>query len=300
METTAVLIFLGGAAFLIIIVLANNVLFWAHAAQSAQMAQIHRMAEGKLWKWALIGFISSILSLVLVLLFYPLGFSRQRWEVRTDVGSSPFIIILIHGLYQNAGSWFLFRRRLRRAGFKHIYTVGYNSFELSFFEILDLLQNQIDQIRGRFPGGRFVLIGHSLGGLFCRAYSDGIKDPANIAGVITLGAPHGGTKLACLGTGRLARSLRYHGDLIQAIERGASPVSIPRIAFYSPIDTIVIPQDALQPQSPGWVCEMTPPIGHAAMLFHGATFERVLSQLQSISGKSIPASVDPRSGEHLI
>lgn len=290
----AALILLGTSAFLLILVSASNIIFWAQVARSGQLAQYRRLANEKLWYWILMGFISSLFTLILVLLFYPLGFFRQQLEIHADDSSSPLIIVLVHGLYQNAGSWFLFERRLRKAGFRHIYSVNYNSFSLAFFDILALIRKQIEQIRSRFPGGRLVLIGHSLGGLFCRAYSDGITDGVDIAGVITLGSPHGGTKLACLGTGKLAQSLRYHGDLIQAIERGASSASIPRIAFYSPIDSIVIPQEALKPRSSGWFCHMTPPVGHAAMLFHRPTFQLVLSQLVTIAEQAAPGVIDLR------
>jgi triacylglycerol esterase/lipase EstA (alpha/beta hydrolase family) len=278
-------------------VLVTNLFFWVQAAKGSQLEQLRRMAEGKLWHWALRGFLSSLFSIMLLVLFYPLGFFRQWWKIPTDNDNSPVIIILVHGLYQNNGSWLLFKRRLKRAGFRQIYAVGYNSFKLTFFEILDLLEKQIDQIRIQVPGGKFILIGHSLGGLFCRAYSDRASDPDNIAGIITLGTPHGGTKLAFLGTGRLARSLRFHGNLIDKIEQGASSSLIPRIALYSPIDNIVIPQTALLPRSPGWTCHMTAPIGHAAMLFHKPTFGSVLSHIRSIGENAPPTDSDARS-EH--
>jgi triacylglycerol esterase/lipase EstA (alpha/beta hydrolase family) len=288
-----------GAAAILFLVLATNVIFWVQAARSSQLAQLHRLAAGKLWSWALKGFFSSLFSIVLLVVFYPLGLLRKRLQIERNIGNRPVIIILVHGLYQNEGSWFLFKRRLKRAGFRNIYAVGYNSFNTSFFEILDLLQTQINQIRVQVPTGKFILIGHSLGGLFCRAYSDRASAADNIAGVITLGTPHGGTKLAILGTGRLARSLNYHGDLIDKIDQGASSSFIPRIALYSPIDNIVIPQTALLPRSPGWACYMTAPIGHAAMLFHRPTFGEVLTHIRSIVEEAMPYTRDGKCSKHL-
>lgn len=52
----------------------------------------------------------------------------------------------------------------------------------------------------RFPKRRFILIGHSRGGLIARVYLDKLYDySCEIAGLITLSTPHHGSRLASFG-----------------------------------------------------------------------------------------------------
>jgi pimeloyl-ACP methyl ester carboxylesterase len=71
------------------------------------------------------------------------------------------------------------------------------------------LKNQLEQIPT--PTGKFVLIGHSMGGLVIRAYVESGLYANNISQVITLGTPHVGTPYGLLACARnLIRPIEKH------------------------------------------------------------------------------------------
>jgi hypothetical protein len=54
----------------------------------------------------------------------------------------------------------------------------------------DCLRLQIRQVRNRAPGGKVILITHSMGGLVSRAYIEGSLYDEDVAELYTLGSPH--------------------------------------------------------------------------------------------------------------
>jgi triacylglycerol esterase/lipase EstA (alpha/beta hydrolase family) len=145
------------------------------------------------------------------------------------------------------------------------------------------LEQLLAEVREHFPNHPPILIGHSLGGLLSRACAQSLGGPARLAGVVTLGTPHKGSKLAALGLGRLAKSLIYRGPLIDKLDEGKRMAATPCVALYSPIDNMVLPNQALQTTEAGWVHQETAPISHVAMLYHRQTAQLVLEYLKSMS-----------------
>jgi triacylglycerol lipase len=257
--------------------------FWYETASSAHRQYLENLSNGHpgklLWK----GILSSYLSLILTVVLYPTSFWHRLWQPCLDPDCFRPPIVLIHGLYHNVSAWALYRRWLQRAGFSNIYLLGYSSWHQSFPALVQQLEQLLAQVRERFPGRPPVLIGHSLGGLISRACALSLEDPAHLAGVITLGAPHKGSKLAALGVGKLAKTLLYRGPLIDTLETRKSKGNIPCVALYSPVDNMVLPNQALQTTEAGWVHQETAPISHVAMLYHKPTANLVMEYLKSMS-----------------
>ena len=94
--------------------LATYFLFWYENAWSARFAP-----DGgtKPRLMVLSGLLSSIASVTFIFVCYPLGPIRRIWAPK-DIRAGQPLIILTHGLYHNASAWLLFRRRLKKAGFK--------------------------------------------------------------------------------------------------------------------------------------------------------------------------------------
>jgi triacylglycerol lipase len=133
-----------------------------------------------------------------------------------------------------------------------------------------------------------VLVGHSLGGLLAKTYAGKREESGSVAirRVITIGSPFKGTKMAVMGFGALANSLRYQGPLVRELEKFQPATQLPCVAFYSPVDNLVLPTESMIPPA-GWKQEKTEPISHVAVLYHGRTFDRVLSYMEgtdSVSG----------------
>jgi len=259
------------------------VLFWYETANSAYRDELARISGGKSVSWIVRGIISSILSHGVMVACYPLGFIGKLWRPEPGKrGSSP-PIILIHGLYHNPSAWIRFRGTLNRAGYERVYAFHYNSWRHDFHEISGQLNEWITRISSDFPGESVMMVGHSLGGLLAKAYA-GRNDPSDGPGVraiVTLGTPFGGSKAVVFAMGRLANGLNQGSDLIQELEGMHVPSSVSCTAFRSPVDNLVLPAASLTPPS-GWKEDVTDPVCHVAMPYHGPTNRRVLRHIDAI------------------
>ena len=260
--------------------LATYSFFWYENAWSARFS-LDRGAKLRLM--VLRGLLSSIVSITLIMVFYPLGLFRRFWDPKDICAAGP-VIILTHGLYHNASAWLLFRSRLRKAGFKNVFVVNYGSFFTSFEKILQKFEKFVTGARKAVPDQPVYLIGHSLGGLLSRVYAERARDGAIPAAVITMGSPHQGSKVAAFGPGKLAKSLLYRGPLFTELERGPPRLPCSGIALFSPVDNMVLPSEAMKAPYPGWVYYETDPLSHAAMLYSKSVAKKVIEILH---GKEI-------------
>jgi triacylglycerol esterase/lipase EstA (alpha/beta hydrolase family) len=154
---------------------------------------------------------------------------------------------------------------------------------VSFGDILERLERFVEDVEAGSPGRKPVMVGHSLGGLLCRAFADAPKNTGRIKAVVTLGAPHRGSKLAALSLGRLGQSLIFQGPLFRDLERNQALPGSRRLAVYSPMDTMVLPFEALKIEDPAWTLLEVEPVGHIALLYHPATARRVIGYLLDAS-----------------
>ncbi len=205
-------------------------------------------------------------------------------------------VILVHGLYHNPAAWFVMRRRLFCAGFADVRCYGYASFGRSFVDIAAGLSALIARTAAERPDGRVLLMGHSLGGLVIRAAladgraGDGVEK--NVAGVVSLGAPHGGSRLASmLGMGRLARGLAPDGEALRFV-RSRSPAFVPWLSLFTPVDGVVIPCSCLLLGEPeraaGWRERALPAMSHVGLLYSRAAAREALAFLRDCAREGEP------------
>jgi triacylglycerol lipase len=261
-------------------------IYWYEAGNSPYKDELAIESGQKTAIWILRGFFSCILSQLLVILFYPLAFVKKLWRPEPVTKGVLPPVILIHGLYHNASAWIFYRWWLKRSGFANVYAFNYNSWRYTFWEIFHKLDSWVSEISAYFPEGPILLVGHSLGGLLAKAYVGKDGPPGSkVTGVITLGSPHKGSKLAVFGMGKLARSLAYNSSLMQGLEGIKMPLETFCVSLYSPVDNLVLPIDSLK-APPGWREERTHPICHVSMLYHRPTFRRVLKHLMTLSNRT--------------
>lgn len=97
---------------------------------------------------------------------------------------------MIHGLWMSGGCLWLLARRLRRAGFiVHLFT--HASVRSDLRANAEHLQRYISTL----PAETVHLVGHSLGGILIRALHH-YYPPQRPGRIVTLGAPHGGSRVA--------------------------------------------------------------------------------------------------------
>ncbi len=251
--------------------------FWYENALSARLAP----DGGVKLKWMVLsGLLSSIASVIFIFVCHPLGAIRGLWTPK-DIQAEQPVIVLTHGLYHNPSAWLLFRRWLQKAGFKNIFIMNYTSFFTSFEQILKRFEEFAASARQAVPDQPVYLIGHSLGGLLSRVYAEKSQGAAVPAAVITLGSPHQGSKLAAFGLGKLASSLLYRGPLFTELE-SLRPAGLPctGVAFFSQVDNMVLPFEALRAPYPGWIYYQTGPMSHTAMIYSKSVAKMVIEILQ--------------------
>jgi pimeloyl-ACP methyl ester carboxylesterase len=271
----SLLLFAGLSASLI-----SYAFFWYETANGPHLARLKGRYGQRLPRLLMVGILSSFLSSLLTMVSFPLGILPKR-PGRNEAESTGPRLILIHGLYHNDSAWILLQRRLRRAGFSNMTTLSYSSFRHAFWELSEEINQHIVESTDS-ESGPVVLIGHSLGGLLASAFARYPAGRGKVAGLITLGSPHRGSKLAVLGWGPLARDLVFEGSIVRELEQRPPTGDFPRIALRSPMDNMVLPNDALDPAEPGWTVTETDPVSHVAMLYHRRTAEQVVEAVRRI------------------
>lgn len=221
------------------------------------------------------GYATSVVSDVLVIFS---GLARLFLRSVRDSDGVP--IILVHGLYHNPSAWVLFQRRLEHAGFGNVRTYYYNSFTGSYEAATDGLAAVLEEVFREQPDSRPVLIGHSLGGMVIRGVAGRDAYRERLGAVVTLGTPYGGSELAWLGVGPMARGL-IPGKAICEQAAGIADPECPRIAVTTPVDDYVFPNSCLEPKREGWLRFETSPMSHVYLLFSRQVFQFVRRVLET-------------------
>lgn len=254
-----------------------NLLFWYESRNSPE-PQIPQPVPG--FFLCIFRYCKTLIfSMTCVVLALLQPFLRKRINSprRADADLPP--LVLIHGYGTNAGCWLYLAHKFRKAGYP-VSAFVYRSINGSPERIISDLGSLIQTLEHE-PGSRKpVLIGHSLGGLIARAWLKDETSQQRIQGLITLGTPHGGSKLAVLGLGRLATTLRPDSDFIRALQQ-APPLAPPCVALAGPGDESVLPPSHLLPPD-SWQFHLAPPAGHFGMLFHPQIASMILQELESI------------------
>ncbi|NTV43806.1 MAG: alpha/beta fold hydrolase [Syntrophobacteraceae bacterium] len=264
-----------------IVALVTYAFFWYETANSPYGTELEKRYGGRLRRVIMGGIASGIVSSILTILLFPLGFVRQEDHGTTGGESAEPRIFLIHGLYHNGSAWTLLRGRLKAGGFHKLSTVSYSSLRQDFWRLVEKIDQHICASSDS-EEGPVILIGHSLGGLLAKACASVGECRGRIAGVITLGSPHQGSKLAVLGIGPLAGGIVHGGPIPRELGSRLPAEGLPCYAVYSPIDNMVLPNEALRPMEPGWTCVETDPVSHVSMLYHRRTAEVVIQKVREI------------------
>jgi triacylglycerol esterase/lipase EstA (alpha/beta hydrolase family) len=247
-------------AVLILLPMVRYACFLASNARAGELEGIRRDLGG-LVRPLLSALGLSLLAEAAAVLSYPLG-----WFMGRKRESSTLPVVLVHGLYHNGSAWLLFARRLRRAGFTDLHTYQYNSFTGEFDQAVDGLRRELDRLLGARPGARVMLVGHSLGGLVCRAAAGDPQYSERVAALVTLGSPHAGSELARLGGNAMARGL-IPGRAIPAAVAQAPDPECPKLSLYTLVDDFVFPLSCLRTGRPGWDERAVSPMSHVSMLY---------------------------------
>lgn len=193
-------------------------------------------------------------------------------------------VLCLHGLWHRGAGWFYMRRAMGKAGFTRSTVITYISSRYqSPEEITPLLEDAVQAMEKRWPGEKPLLVGHSLGGIIIRTWlaQDGNAD--RIAGILTLGTPHRGSRLAALAWGGLGRSLLPSNPFFSDLEARERPCAIPRVSLVTATDEMVLPQASLIPPGEGWVMRLTPTCSHVGLIFRPAAIRMAVWELAKMA-----------------
>ena len=228
-------------------------------------------------------FIYSCISHMVVrpffILLYMLTRRRMHSPMNAERNLSRPPVVLVHGLYDSPASFFLTKKCLEKAGYR-VLMFGYKSFFVPFETIITQFDDFLYLAEASFPDQKFLLVGHSLGGLIIRKWLKREGNEDRIAGVVTLGTPHGGSKLAIFAVGKLASHLNPTSALINNLASANAP-KIPCTALASAADEMVLPAEALLPPD-GWRFRETVPGTHLGLLFRKRSINHLIEELDAI------------------
>ncbi len=162
-------------------------------------------------------------------------------------GRSHPPVLLLHGFIDNRSVFVLLRRSLRRHGWRHLEALNYSPLTCDIRKAAELLGRHVEDVCERTGHRRIDLVGHSLGGLIARYYVQRLGGDARIRTLVTLGTPHGGTRLAALLPAHpLVRQMRPDSDVIKELARPAPNCRTSFVCFWSDLDQMMVPTETAQ------------------------------------------------------
>ena len=258
--------------------LASNIIYWYETLNSPEPA-IPSPRPGVFS--CLFCYLNSLGSYLLCAVIFVLGpFSHRRVIKSPEQNPALPPLILIHGIYNSAAVWRYLGRRFGKAGFPFS-TSSYRSVFTSPQRLIQGLEDHVRKVEAAFPGQKPVFVCHSLGGLIVRHWLLAPGNRERAGGVLTLGTPHKGSKVAALGPGRLVKHLLPTADFIRSLQNATDPAPLPCVSLASPTDEAVQPPSSLVPPQ-GWRLRVTNRLGHFSMLFCPRTARIVMEELNGI------------------
>ena len=176
----------------------------------------------------------------LFLVAAPFGF---LWPFASGPTGPRRPVIMIHGFGTTRASFAILAWRLRRDGYGPIVAASYSSLGGTLADAIRSFRAAIEEACAGNGAEGVDVVAHSLGGLVVRrALRD---DPAlapRVRKLVTLGTPHGGSKIAALAINDLGRELHPDSDLIHFLGEGdAVPANVEATSIFSTFDALVLP-----------------------------------------------------------
>lgn len=238
--------------------------------------------------------------IVAVAALHPLGVANRAVEGAVSIRSrhNPAAaderlantpVLLVHGCGANKSSWIAMTAHLRGAGYGHIETMNFNPLRNNVATIAERLVRRVDAMRARTGSAKVHLIGHSLGGIIVRYAVTELGLDTSTSAAITIASPHGGTRLATIGTvahhcGFLnaAADIAPGAAVLALLDRNARRSSVHWTAYYSNLDLVVSAKAAqLRVAALAATNILVPDAGHIGLVLDRRLLESVTSQLQA-------------------
>jgi len=193
--------------------------------------------------------------------------------------SSSYLLILLHGLYNTPylfDKFLSFAREYHPLWFHshHIYIpfcgqlhYGMNRYVFSVAENLRKINIPSDTPT--------IVIGHSMGGLVCRSFTQNHLDEFNIKGQITISTPHKGATIARLLPTTLGVDMRPGSNFLESL---SANTSVPSVNIYTESDRLINPYSSLLWEAAENICLKG--IDHGGSIMADSALEVIIAHLQ--------------------
>ncbi len=216
--------------------------------------------------------------LLLTIIMRPFGWINSGLPETGRSDRPP--VILLHGLFQNRSCLFWLQFRLHSAGY--LQTISINTSPWRDIETLtESLAKKVDELRIKMNVEKVVLIGHSMGGMIARNYIQNRGGAAHAYGMVTLGSPHHGSKLAPFAISPMGRRLLPGSEFLVKFNSEAWPEQAKAVSIYTRYDNIVLPADSAK-MSGAQNVELDG-MGHTSLLFHPRSLQAVIKAVEHIT-----------------
>jgi len=212
-----------------------------------------------------------------VLMPFPRLAGRPDSRLPPAPGVMP--VLLVHGYVCNSGIWARMRRFLEAHGvpaYLHDLEPAYAGIDA----YTEALAARIEDVCAKTGARQLVIVTHSMGGLAARACLRA-KGPGRVAGLITLGTGHHGTRSAPLGLGENARQMRPGSAWLEALAQAESAAANGLVtSIYTCDDNVVVPAESAVLAGARNV-RLTG-IGHVSLAFSAEVQKIVLENVQAV------------------
>ena len=147
--------------------------------------------------------------------------------------------------------------------------------------LTECLAKRVDELRIKLKVDKVILVGHSMGGMIARNYVQNRGGAVYVRGIITLGTPHHGSKLAPFALSPMGKSLLPGSAFLQQLNSVAWPQQTKAVTIYTRYDNIVLPAES--GKMDGAKTVELDGMGHNALLFHPRSLQAVITALVEIN-----------------
>ncbi|MGA4840102.1 esterase/lipase family protein [Streptomyces sp. G45] len=234
-------------------------------------------------------------------LLYPSGITQERRVVPAppppDAPTLPARarppVLLLHGFIDNRSVFVLLRRALAQHAGQHVESLNYSPLTCDIRTAAELLGRHVEEVCERTGQPRVDIVGHSLGGLIARYYAQRLGGDARVRTLVTLGTPHGGTRVAPLADAHpVVRQMRPGSDVVEELREPAPDCRTRFVSFWSELDRIVDPVEAARVDHPDLTAHnvLVSGIGHLALPVHPAVAAAIRQALDAAEPGTDPAA----------
>lgn len=249
------------------------------AGSKSEREVIEKLVGRDLRLIALSGFISSVIAFPIILVLYPFGMIHRWWSVRKTPSAGT--VIFIHGLFHNPSGALLLKNVFSRRGYSFI-SLCHQPLGQTIFGVLDKLEKNMEKVLSDVPKDvPVILIGHSLGGLLAGLLGRKLSEKGTaVKGVIAIGAPFYGSRLATFTQCSLGGNLRFGNPGLEEVRSRLESLPFPAVQLWSTADNMVLPLSSLYEVPKGWDRITLPPLCHTGILFWPGLSSRILALLE--------------------